>query len=310
MLRRDVRAQPHVGQQVDALDEAAGVVLGSGDRQPAGPVAGHPVRLRQAVEGQAQHVRRQRRHVDVLGVVVEDLVVDLVGQQQQLVLARQIDHLAQDFAAVHRAGRVVRVDHHQRLGALGDLGFQIGDVGLPALRLVAQVVHGGAAGQRGRRRPQRVVRRRDQHLVAVVEQRLQRHRDQFGHAVAQVDIVDVEAGEPVDQLVAGDHRPARGQDALRVGVALGVRQGLDHVAHDDVGRLEAERRRVADVELEDAVSLGLQPRRVLMYRAADLVQDVLELGRLGESTLLAMVRGRVHRQLVGCHTTNGAITVH
>ncbi|BAN33304.1 hypothetical protein MAHJHV53_34480 [Mycobacterium avium subsp. hominissuis] len=58
------------------------------------------------------------------------------------------------------------------------------------------------------------------------------------------------------------------------------------------------------------MSLGLQPRRVLVHRAADLVQDVLELGRLGESTLLAMVRGRVHRQLVGCHTTNGAITVH
>ena len=157
--------------------------------------------------------------------------------------------------------------------------------GCHALRLVAQVVHRRAAGQRGRRRPQRVVRRRDQHLVAVVEQGLQRHRDQLGDPVAQVDVVDVEPREALDQLVAGDHRTPGGQDALRVGVALGVRQRLDHVPHDHVGRLEAERRRVADVQLEDAVPFGLQPRGVLVHRAADLVQDVLKLGRLREGTL-------------------------
>ena len=158
-------------------------------------VSGHPVRLGQAVEGQGQHVGRHRRQRDVLGVVVEDLVVDLVGEQQQLVLARQIGHLLEDFAAVHRAGRVVRVDDDDRLGAVGDLGLQIGDVGRPALGLVAQVVHRGSAGQRRRRRPQRIVRRRDQHLVAVVEQRLQRHGDQFGDTVAQIDVVDVEPRE-------------------------------------------------------------------------------------------------------------------
>src|SRR5271168_1952761 len=32
MLGRDIWAQPHIGQQVDPLNEAAGVVLGSGDR--------------------------------------------------------------------------------------------------------------------------------------------------------------------------------------------------------------------------------------------------------------------------------------
>lgn len=94
----------------------------------------------------------------MLGVVVEDFVVDFVRQQQQLMLAGQIDHLGEDFAAVHRAGWVVGVDHDQRLGALGDLGFQVGDIGLPALGLIAQVVDRSAASQRGRRRPQRVVR--------------------------------------------------------------------------------------------------------------------------------------------------------
>ena len=91
--------------------------FGPGDRQPAGAVTGDAVGLGQAVERQAQQVGRHRRHRDVLGVVVEDLVVDLVGEQQQLVLARQFGDLLEDLAAVHRAGRVVRVDHDQRLGA-------------------------------------------------------------------------------------------------------------------------------------------------------------------------------------------------
>jgi hypothetical protein len=47
-----------------------------------------------------------------------------------------------------------------------------------------------AAGEAHRRRPQRVVGRRHQHLVAVVEQRLHGHHDQLGDAVADVDVVD------------------------------------------------------------------------------------------------------------------------
>ena len=212
------------------------------------------------------------------GVVVEDLVVDLVGEQQQLMLARQFDHLLEDFGAVHRAGGVVRVDHHQRLGAVGDLRLQIGDVGLPALGLIAEIVHRRASGQRGRRGPQGVVRSGDEYLVAVVQQRLQRHRDQFGHPVAEVDVIDVESRESLDHFVAGEHRATGGLDALGIGVALRVRQRLDHVAHDHVGRLEPERGRIADVQFEDAVTLGLESRGVLVHRAADFVENVLQLG--------------------------------
>ena len=243
------------------------------------------------------------------GVVVQDLVVDLVGEQQQLVLAREIDHLLEDFAGVHRAGGVVRVDHHDRLGAVGDLRLQIGDVGLPALGLVAQVVHRRAAGQRRRRRPQRIVRGGNEHLVAVVQQRLQRHRDELGDAVAEIDVVDVESRKALDEFVAGEHRAAGAGDALGVGIALRVRQRLDHVAHDDVGRLEAERRGITDVQLEDPVTLGLESRRVIVHRAADLVQDVLQLRRLRERALPRMMSGGVQRHVVGGHVTHGLIAV-
>ena len=97
------------------------------------------------------------------------------------------------------------------------------------------------------------------------------------------------------------------QDALRVGVALRVGQRLDDVAHDHVGRLEPERRGVADVQLEDPVTLGLEPRRVVVHRPADLVQDVLQLGRLRERALPMVVAGGMPRQLVGGHVTMVAL---
>ena len=169
MLRRHIGAQPHIGQQADALDETGCVLGRSGDHQPAGSVTGHPVGLGQPIEGQAQQVGSHGRHGDVDDVVVEDLVVDLISEQQQLVFARQIGDLAERLPAVDRAGRVIRVDHHQRLGARRDLRFDIGDIGLPTVGLVAKVVHRCTAGQRRRRRPQRIVRCRDQNLIAVVQ---------------------------------------------------------------------------------------------------------------------------------------------
>lgn len=125
----------------------------------------------------------------------------------------------------------------------------------------------------------------------------------------QVDVVHVESGKSGHQLVARDHRTPGRQDALRVGVPLRVGQRLDDIAHDHVGCFEAERRRVADVEFEDAVTFGFEPRGVLVHRAADLVQDVLQLGRLSEGALPLMAGG-VPGQLVGCHVHNGAIVVH
>jgi hypothetical protein len=50
------------------------------------------------------------------------------------------------------------------------------------------------------------------------------------------------------------------------------------------------------------VPFGLQPRGVLVHRAADFVQDVLKLGRLREGPLPVMT-GSVHGQLVSSHPT-------
>ena len=95
VLSGDVGAQTGRRQEIESLEEAGRVILRARDRHPAGAVAGDAVGLREAVERQAQQIRGKCCQRDVLGVVVEDLVVDLVGEQQKLMLACQIDQLLQ-----------------------------------------------------------------------------------------------------------------------------------------------------------------------------------------------------------------------
>ena len=282
----------------------SGVTLRSGDDEPARPVAGDTVGLRQPVEGEHQQVGRDRGHRNVHGVVEQDAVVDLVREHEQRILARDVGDAFEDLARVDRSGRVVRVDHDDRLGARRHLGADVFEVGLPPVLLVGEVVDGCAAAEAGHGRPQRVIGRRDQHLVALVEQRLHDHRDEFGHAVAQVDVVGSERREGRILLVAVHDRAARRDDAATVAVPVGVRHGLDHVAHDLERRVEPEHRGVAGVELEDRVAVVLEPVGFDQRLAPDLVEDVLELARLIEGAKGAH-RFRIVRTRCGQSTGAG-----
>ncbi len=149
----------------------------------------------------------------------------------------------------------------------------------PALALVAQVVLRRAAGQTDRCRPQRVIRRRHQHLVADVEQAIHRHDDQFRNSVADEDVVKRHA---LDALLLGvmHDRLARREDALGIRVAGRVGQVADDVLLDFLGRIEAERGQVANVQLDDLVALFLHLPGLLQHGAANVVADVGEFGGL------------------------------
>ena len=54
---------------------------------------------------------------------------------------------------------------------------------------------------------------------------------------------------------------------------------MNHVDEDLFGRLEAERRRIADVELDDSVTLFFHPCRFGEHGTANVVADVRELRR-------------------------------
>ncbi len=280
-LPRRVGAQAHRGQHVEALDVVLGVPLRARHHHPAGTVAAGAIVLRQPVEGDAQHVVGQRRDAGVRLAVVQRLVVDLVGEDDQLVLPRDLHDLLQHLHGIQRARRIVRVDDDDGPRARRHLAADVGDVGQPAGLLVADVVHGRAARQPDDGRVQRIVRRRDQHLVARVEQRVHAEGDQLGRAVAQVDVVHRHVGDLLFLRVVDDGL-ARREQALRVGVGRGVGQVADHVLHDLVGRLEAERGDVADVQLDDVVPLVLHLAGLVEDRAADVVADVGELAGLDD----------------------------
>ena len=213
------------------------------------------------------------------GAVVEDLVVDLVGEDDQLVLPGDLDDALQHVIRIQRPGGVVGVDDDDGLRALGDLRAHVVQIGQPAGALVAHVVHGRAPREAHGRRPQRIVGGGHQHLVAGIEQRVERQHDQLAHAVADVDVVDRHTANALELRIVHDGLAGREQ-APGVGVAGGIGQvGHDVLAHF-VGCIEAERRHVADVELDDALPFFFHLLRPGKDGATDVITDVGQFCRL------------------------------
>ena len=192
----------------------------------------------------------------MLKVVHDQTVVDFVREDHELMLARHVHDLLQHLAWIERAGGVVWVDDDDGLRARRDFAFDVVDVGVPFGLLIAHIVYGRAAGKRGACRPQRVIGRGDENLVASVKQRLHAQVDKLADAVAGVDAIHVYVGKTFDLRVLHDGL-AGAEQAFRVAVAFAIRQLVTHVLHHLVGCAEAERGGVADVELQDAHALGL-----------------------------------------------------
>src|SRR5699024_2941611 len=158
VLRGDVGAHTHIGHQRQTFDVVVGQMFRPGDAQPSGAVAAHAVGLGQPGEGQAQDVvTGVGSGVVVHGLLEEDLLVDLIGEDHQIVAAGDVHQGFDHLFAVDGAGGVVRVDDHQGVGIGGDLGLDVLQVRHPRVGFVAQVVHGSASGEGDGTGPQRVV---------------------------------------------------------------------------------------------------------------------------------------------------------
>ena len=276
-LRRHVRAEAHVREHVQALDQVAGAALVPREHHPPDAVSGDHMALRQAGERDAEQIGGEARNGDVLKAVHDQAVVDLIREDHELMLAGDLDDLLQDLARVEGAGWVVGVDDDDGLGAWGDLLPDVIEVGVPLGLLVAEVVHGRAAGEGRARGPEWIVGTGDQDLVAVVEDGLHAEVDELGHAVAGVDALEVDVRQMLELGVLHD-RLARREETTRIGVPLALGELLAHVLDDLIGRAEAEGGGVADVQLEHAHALGLHAGRLIDHGTADIVEDVVEFG--------------------------------
>ena len=277
VLCRNVGAQAHGGEQVNAFQVAGSVLLRAGDSDPTRTVTADAVCLGQAGEGQAEHVvAGEGRHVDGLCAIVGNLFVNLIREHDQTVFACHIHNLLKHGTRVDGTGGVVRVNNHDSLGALGNLRLNVFDVRVPVVFLIAEVVHGLAADQRGGCGPQRVVGHGDQDFVAGLAQCLQGHRDQLRHTVTQVDRFGVEVHDAAVLVVVHNGGTCR-VEAAGVRVALSFGQVTNDIHHDGIRRLKAEGCGVTNVQLEDAVAHRFHAIGFIQNRAADVVQDVAQL---------------------------------
>ncbi len=167
------------------------------------------------------------------------------------------------------------IDHDQRARARRDQCFDLCRIGVEAVLRPAAVMHGLAAVQRHRCRPQWIVGRGNQHFVAIAQQRAQRHVDEFAGAVADEDGLGGAATDaPV--LLLQQNRLARRIDTLLVGISFCLRQILHQRQAQDLRRTETIGTGIADVQRDDLVTLSFQLDGTARERTANLVTDVLQ----------------------------------
>ncbi len=165
--------------------------------------------------------------------VVHEVLVDLVGHDDRVVLVRQLDEQGERLAGEGGAGRVVRVVDEDQAGAIGDRRAEVVVVGLEV----------GTAQRHGRVDAAREVdhgavlvveRLEGEHLVALVDEGEHGRGDRLGRAGGDQHLaVRVETDSVEAPLVLGDGRAQRG-DAGRRRVLVDARgdrrtRGLEHL---------------------------------------------------------------------------------
>ena len=209
--------------------------------QPAHPPACHRIGLGDAVHHDAPlgHAGAEHRQRPGLGVVVDEVLVDLVGQHPQPVLLDPGADGPDLVGGVDRPGRVGRRDEEQHLGLRGASSLELLDGDLVVVGLVGDHRDRDAAGELDRLGVRRPVRRRDDHLVAGVEHRGERLVDGLLPAVGDDDLAGLHGVPAVAQRLVGDRLLELGQAAGRgVAVVLRVAAGLNSGLDDVVGSRE------------------------------------------------------------------------
>ena len=212
-LCRYIRADTHVGQHVQPLDIVLRYTLITAEHHPADTISSNHMGLGQSGERHTEQIRRQRRNGGMGEAVHNQAIVDLIGEDDELMLPGDLDDLFQHLLRIQCAGRIVRVDDHDGLGLIGDLGLHIVDIRIPFGFLITDIMHGGASGQVHACCPKRVIRRRYKNLVTVIEQGGHTEIDELADAIAGIDAIDADIRQ-ILQLGILHNRLTRGKQTL------------------------------------------------------------------------------------------------
>src|SRR6266849_427448 len=270
-----VRAEAGAQKFVDAFQIRFDYGCFAAGNAPSDAPSGCEVVFRQASESDDWNVGRDRGHGYMRVVVDDEFVVDFVGEDYEVVLARQVGNLLQHFPGADGAGGIVGIDQDDPAGAGRDLLLQIVEIGLPAVVFVQVISVEADSELRQNGRVERIVGAGRQQVVAGVEERGKTDVDGLAHARGDENVLNA-----VDALAGGfgSNCAQRLFDARRrciavFAVAHGFVDGFDHVG----GRFEIESDRIADIQRDDLVTLVndfIGDAREI----ADGVADLLEAG--------------------------------
>ena len=132
-----------------ALDRINGFSHCFRRRQITEPPTCHGVGFAESVDGDGEVVRffRQRRDADMFEVVVNEFLVNLVGQNVNVFLGRDLNDCLQFFTCINGASRIARAVHDQHLGARCHCIFEVFGPHLPGVALAGGHNHGFGTGQ-------------------------------------------------------------------------------------------------------------------------------------------------------------------
>ena len=230
-------------------------------------------------EGDTEQVGCQGSDGDMLLAGKHQTVVDLVGEDHQLMLSCKVNDLLQNFLGVQCARGVVGVDDNDRLGLGSDLAAHIVNIGVPIRGFIAQIVDRLTAGQSHTGGPQGIVGGGQKNLIAHIQQCLQAQVDQFADTIAGEDVVHLHIGDILFLHILHDGLSCR-ELALGVGVAFAIRQLAGHVVDHFVGGTEAEGSGIADVQLQNVGAGFFHAGSFVHNGAANVVQNIIQFGRL------------------------------
>src|SRR5207244_2479661 len=95
---------------------------------PSDTPSGGEVVFGQPTEGNYRNVGRDRGHGDVRVAVDDQLVVNFIGEDHEVALAREFGNLLKHLPRADRAGGIVRIDQHNPTGARRDLFLQVVEI--------------------------------------------------------------------------------------------------------------------------------------------------------------------------------------
>src|SRR5581483_6567827 len=106
------------------------------DDAPSQAPSGCEEVLGHAAEGDHRHIGRNRSHRNTFVTIEHELVVNLIGENDEIMLPRQLGNLLKHGSRTHCSGGIIGIDEHDPACARSDFALDIVKFRLPSVFFV------------------------------------------------------------------------------------------------------------------------------------------------------------------------------